>query len=143
MFLEISQNSKKSTCAGVSFLIKLRAKAGSFIKKETLAQIFSCEFCEMSKNIFLTKRLCATASLFNKFVELQLWNLSSNVLNTRKRLTRQSTEIKQNCKNQKTLKSISVKILAAMTLVLFLEGKMETRLCLEQTSRFSWYILVS
>ena len=82
MFLEISQNSKKSTCARVSFLIKLRAKAGSFIKKETLAQIFSCEFCEMSKNIFLTKRLWATVSLFNKFVELQLWNLSSNVLNT-------------------------------------------------------------
>ena len=28
------------------------AEACKFIKKETLAQVFSCEFCEISKNIF-------------------------------------------------------------------------------------------
>ena len=28
-----------------------------FIKKETLAQLFSCEFCEFSKNTFLTEFL--------------------------------------------------------------------------------------
>ena len=44
MFLEISQNSQESTCAKFSFLIK-------FIKKETLAQVFSCEFCEISKGL--------------------------------------------------------------------------------------------
>ena len=32
------------------------------IKKETLAQVFSCEFCEISKNTFFTKHLWATAS---------------------------------------------------------------------------------
>ena len=42
--IEISQNSQESTCARVSFLIKLHAKACNFIKKETLAQMFSCEF---------------------------------------------------------------------------------------------------
>ena len=34
------------------FLIKLQAKTCSFIKKESLAQVFSCEFCEISKNTF-------------------------------------------------------------------------------------------
>ena len=28
-------------------------KACNFIKKETLAQMFSCEFCKISKNAFL------------------------------------------------------------------------------------------
>ena len=50
VFLEISQNSQENTCARVSFLMKLQAEA--FIKKETLAQVFSCEFCEISKNTF-------------------------------------------------------------------------------------------
>ena len=45
MFLEISQNPQEIACARASFLIK-------FIKKETLEQVFSCEFCEISRNIF-------------------------------------------------------------------------------------------
>ena len=49
MFLEIPQNSQESTC--------------NFIKKETLAQVFSCEFYEISKNIFFTEHLWATASV--------------------------------------------------------------------------------
>ena len=39
-FLKILQNSQENTCARVS------------IKKETLAQVFSCEYCEISKNTF-------------------------------------------------------------------------------------------
>ena len=31
----------------------------NFIKKETLAQVFSCEFCGISKNIFCAKHLWA------------------------------------------------------------------------------------
>ena len=61
VFLEISQNSQESTCARVSFLIKLQAETCSFIKKETLAQVFSCEFYEISKNTFFTEHLWATA----------------------------------------------------------------------------------
>ena len=53
LFLEISQNSQENTFAIVSFLIK----------KETLAQVFSYEFCEISKNIFFTEHLWTTASL--------------------------------------------------------------------------------
>ena len=41
LFLETSQNSQEKNCARVSFL-----------KKETLAQVFSCEFCEISENTF-------------------------------------------------------------------------------------------
>ena len=33
-----------------------------FIKKETLAQVFSCEFYEISKNNFSTEHLRTTAS---------------------------------------------------------------------------------
>ena len=52
MFLDILQNSQKNTCARVSFLIKLQALACNFNKKETLAQVFSCEFSKISKNFF-------------------------------------------------------------------------------------------
>ena len=52
VFLEISQNSQKTTCARAFFLIKLQAEACIFIKKETLAQVFSCELWEISKNTF-------------------------------------------------------------------------------------------
>ena len=38
------------------------AGACNFIKKETLAQVFSCEFCEISKNTFFTEHVWATAS---------------------------------------------------------------------------------
>ena len=56
IFLEISQNSQENTCVRVSFLIKLQA-ACNFIKKETLAQVFSREFYKISKNTFFIKHL--------------------------------------------------------------------------------------
>ena len=34
----------------------------NFMKKETMAQVFSCELCEFSKNNFFTEHLRATAS---------------------------------------------------------------------------------
>ena len=42
--------------------LETRAQAYNFIKKETLAQMFSCEFCEISKNTFFTEHLRTTAS---------------------------------------------------------------------------------
>ena len=50
VFLKVSQNSQKNTCARASFLIKLR-NSGNFIKKEILAQVFS--FWEIFMNTFL------------------------------------------------------------------------------------------
>ena len=52
VFIEVWQNSLKNASAGVSFLIKLQALACNFIKKETLVQVFSYEFCEISENVF-------------------------------------------------------------------------------------------
>ena len=59
---EIPQNLQKNTCARVSFLIKLYKLLINFIKKETLAQVFSCEFCEISKNTFSYRTPPAAAS---------------------------------------------------------------------------------
>ena len=45
------------------------------MKKETLAQVFSCEFCKISKNTFFTEHLRTTASEYNKANEN--WSLES------------------------------------------------------------------
>ena len=45
------------------FFNKVAGSACNFIKKETLAQLFSCEFYEISKNPFFTEHVWATASL--------------------------------------------------------------------------------
>ena len=50
VFLKISQNSQEKICARVSFLI-------NFVTKETLAQVFSCEFCEIFKNTLFIENL--------------------------------------------------------------------------------------
>ena len=63
-FLEILQNSQENTCARVSFLIKLQAEACNFIKKETLTQVFSSDFCEISKNTFSYRTPLVPASVF-------------------------------------------------------------------------------
>ena len=65
MFLEISQNSQQNTSARVSFLIKLQAWACNFIKSETLTQVISFKFCEISKNTFSYR----TPPLVNFFLE--------------------------------------------------------------------------
>ena len=38
-------------------------EACNFIKKETLAQVFSCEFCEISKNTFFDRIPLVAASV--------------------------------------------------------------------------------
>ena len=46
----------KHLCRGL-FFNKVAGGACNFIKKETLAQLFSCEFCEICKNLFFTEHL--------------------------------------------------------------------------------------
>ena len=41
-----------------------KVAACHFIKKETLAQVFSCEFWEISKNIFFTEHVCLDDCFF-------------------------------------------------------------------------------
>ena len=64
--LENSQNSQENTCTRVSFLIKLQVEACNLIEKETLAEVFSCEFCEIFKITFFTEHLRVTASRDSK-----------------------------------------------------------------------------
>ena len=44
------------------FTGKYQVAACSFIKKETLAQVFSCEFCKISKNTFSIRTPLVAAS---------------------------------------------------------------------------------
>ena len=57
----------------------LSGAACNFIKKETLAQVFSCEFCEISKNTFFTEHVWTTASLVweNQIKKLEKHNCPS------------------------------------------------------------------
>ena len=56
--------SLENTCARVS----ATGQACNIIKKETLAQLFSYEFCEISKNIFSIEHLQTTASGLNAII---------------------------------------------------------------------------
>ena len=69
VFLEISQSSQESTCARDSFLIKLHA--WNFIKKESLARVYSSEFYKISKNAFFAEHLRTTAS--EKIIIVLFW----------------------------------------------------------------------
>ena len=46
-----------------------RAQAYDFIKKETLVQIFSSEFCEIFKNSLFTEHLWATVLIYTTKVK--------------------------------------------------------------------------
>ena len=73
VFLEITQNSQENTCDRVSFLIKLQPSAWNFIKKQSLAQEFSFEFCEISKNTsFYGTHLVAAFKLSTKNFQICL-----------------------------------------------------------------------
>ena len=66
VFLEISQNSQENTLAC------------NFVKKEALAQVFSCEFCEISKNTFSYRTPPVAVSVFNNtYFEDQKWTTAS------------------------------------------------------------------
>ena len=51
VFRNFTKSTGKHLCQSL-FLIKLQAEACNCIKKETLAQVFSCEFCEIFKIIY-------------------------------------------------------------------------------------------
>ena len=76
---KFSQNSQENTYARVSFLIKLQA-----LGKDTLAQAFSCNFCEIFKNtscyshlwwLLLTVKQTLKISLCGHFSSLSIKRL--------------------------------------------------------------------
>ena len=59
-----------------------KVKACNFIKKETLAQVFSCEFCEIFKNISLAQVFsCEFCEIFKNiyFIEHLRATASENI----------------------------------------------------------------
>ena len=68
------------------FFNKVAGGACNFIKKETLAQVFSCEFCEIFKNTFFTEHLRTTASKilsaasFHRYSENDIFNRTDFVM---------------------------------------------------------------
>ena len=67
LVLEISQNSQENTYVSASFLVKLQTEAPNFIKKETMAYMFSCELCEISRNTFCYRASPVAASVLLKY----------------------------------------------------------------------------
>ena len=52
--------------------MKIVVLAYNFIKKETLAQVFSCEFCEIIKSTLFTEHFRMIASVANIFFFLYI-----------------------------------------------------------------------
>ena len=65
VFLEISQNSQENICARISFLIKLQSSGLQLYKKRGSDTVFSCKFCEISKNTFSHRTPPVAASVRN------------------------------------------------------------------------------
>ena len=64
VFLKISQYSQENTCARVSFSQNNSKRLDTLIKySDTLAQVFSSEFCEIFKKTFFIEQLQTTASV--------------------------------------------------------------------------------
>ena len=72
VFVEILQNLQDNTCAKISFLIKLQVSVCNFNKNETLAQVFSREFCETFKKTSFIEHLWATASACQALLEFRI-----------------------------------------------------------------------
>ena len=72
---------RKYLSQSLSFLMKLQASAFNFIKKKTLAQLFSCEHCKISKNTFTYRTTPGAAfwcciskcSFLQKFISTIVW----------------------------------------------------------------------
>ena len=71
MFLKTSQNSQE-TPAPESLFNKVVGNASNFIKKETLAQVLSCEFREIFKNTFFYRTPPVAASEKDKIFPIFL-----------------------------------------------------------------------
>ena len=78
----------KHLCQSLFFSIKLQASVCNFIIKEVLAQVFSCEFCEISQSIFSHRTAPVAASVFRILLIL---NLSFKIILTSKESSENAT----------------------------------------------------
>ena len=77
--IRINVWSSHRRCSLRKVVLRPESEACNFIKKWSLAQAFSCEFCEISKSTFSIGHLWATASLICKTCsELMIKKLKEN-----------------------------------------------------------------
>ena len=72
----------KEHCTFYAGKVFCRRPARNFIKKETLTQAFSCEFCEISKNIFFKEDLWTSASGNADICTLSIGYLQKKLIDT-------------------------------------------------------------
>ena len=61
-FRNLAKFTGKHLCQRLDSFNKVARQACNFINKESLAQVFSCEFCEIFKNTFFKEHLLSLAS---------------------------------------------------------------------------------
>ena len=89
----ISTSHQLALITSLPFAHTSEPQACNFIKKETLGQVFSCDFGEISKNTFFIEHLQATASECDKqeiiapYLKVFLMNLRNSVLYVLARVT--------------------------------------------------------
>ena len=71
---------KKETSTIKKKGIQKKPEASNFIKKETLAQVFSCKFCEISKSTFFTEQASKPFKLVTLSSAMALANLKETFL---------------------------------------------------------------
>ena len=62
------------------FLNKLQGSAYNVIKKKTLAHVFSCEFCEISKSTFSYRTPSVAASVIRWYIDLEWNNITGTIM---------------------------------------------------------------
>ena len=62
----------------------LMTEACNFLKKETLAQVFSYEFCKISKNTLFTEHLWVTASAMEPYFQSEPFRSSQRRCSVKK-----------------------------------------------------------
>ena len=95
---------RKHLCQRVFFnkVAGLRPQASNVIKKEALTKVFSCEFCEISRNIFFTEHLRVTAS---DGLHLGLQNTLKNLMGNSTGCIRKQYASHHTCTKEKFAKS--------------------------------------
>ena len=80
-FVNVWSNGKlyyDTTTEKLAFECSKRPQACNFIKRESLAEVFSCEFCEISMNTFFTEHLWTTATaLWHKVLHIKCTSYTS------------------------------------------------------------------
>ena len=109
MFLEILLISQENICARVSILIKLQASGLQLYLKNALAQVFSCEFWEISKSTFFTEHLWTTASEYEKVVDRHNFAYLCNYFDKNLRST--TLAVTSICRMIKNLEFLSIAVL--------------------------------